>query len=160
MHGLPPCACCPKLPVWFVALASETNLGARRHLLLQSCYMQSCPRRLGHVWWECSIGWQTSGLWCYSAGADLDPLQVLSALSPEMPLSTGVDILSHLLCVRLHRHRQGSIIRSLHKACSLSASVHRAEVLSSLPCATTVRRKCNPPWVYATSAWIMLGLSQ
>ncbi len=61
-------------------------------------------------------------------GADLDPLQVLAALTEEMPLSTGVDILSHLMCERLHRRRQGSIIRSLHKACNLSASVERAEV--------------------------------
>lgn len=67
------------------------------------------------------------------AGADLDPLQVLSALSSEMPLSAGVDILSHLLCERLHRHRQGGIVRSLHKACSLSASVDRAEVLPVFP---------------------------
>ena len=65
-----------------------------------------------------------------AAGADLDPLEVLSALSAEMPLSAGVDILSHLLCERLHRHRQGSIIRSLHKACNLSASVDKAEVPS------------------------------
>lgn len=68
-----------------------------------------------------------------SAGADLDPLKVLSALSSGMPLSAGVDILSHLLCERLHRHRQGSVIRSLHKACSLSASVDRAEVLLLFP---------------------------
>lgn len=63
-------------------------------------------------------------------GADLDPLQVLGALSEEMPLSAGVDILSHLLCERLHRRRQGSIVRSLHKACTLSASVDRAELFS------------------------------
>lgn len=79
------------------------------------------------------------------AGADLDPLQVLSALSPEMPLSTGVDILSHLMCERLHRHRQGSIIRSLHKACSLSASVHRAEVLPSSPVGTDTKHECSAP---------------
>lgn len=72
------------------------------------------------------------------AGADLDPLQVLGALSEEMPLSAGVDILSHLLCERLHRHRQGSIIRSLHKACSLSASVDRAEVRCCMYTAVTV----------------------
>jgi len=72
------------------------------------------------------------------AGADLDPLQVLGALSEEMPLSAGVDILSHLLCERLHRHRQGSIIRSLHKACSLSASVDRAEVCCCMYTAVTV----------------------
>ena len=70
------------------------------------------------------------------AGADLDPIQVLSALSADMPLANGVDILSHLLCERLHRHRQGSIIRSLHKACHLSASVDRAEVMVSASVST------------------------
>ena len=58
---------------------------------------------------------------------------MLSALSSDMPLSAGVDILSHLLCERLHRHRHGSIVRSLHKACSLSASVDRAEVPPFVP---------------------------
>ncbi len=78
----------------------------------------------------------TAAMWV--AGADLDPLQVLEALSEEMPLSAGVDILSHLLCERLHRHRQGSIIRSLHKACTLSASVDRAEVCCCMYTAVTV----------------------
>lgn len=64
-----------------------------------------------------------------AAGADLDPLQVLAALSEEMLLSSGVEILSHLMCERLHRRRQGSIIRSLHKACNLSATVDRAKVI-------------------------------
>ena len=63
---------------------------------------------------------------------------MLGALSEEMPLSAGVDILSHLLCERLHRHRQGSIIRSLHKACTLSASVDRAEVCCCIYTAVTV----------------------
>lgn len=80
-----------------------------------------------------------------SAGADLDPLQVLSALSSEMPLSSGVDILSHLLCERLHRHRQGSVIRSLHKACSLSASVDRAEVLLLFSVVAQIYTRWNSP---------------
>lgn len=63
---------------------------------------------------------------------------MLEALSEEMPLSAGVDILSHLLCERLHRHRQGSIIRSLHKACTLSVSVDRAEVCCCMYTAVTV----------------------
>ena len=65
---------------------------------------------------------------CVHAGADLDPLQVLSALSEDLSLASGVQLLSHLICERLHRQRQGTIIRSLHKASHLSASVDRAEV--------------------------------
>ena len=71
------------------------------------------------------------------AGTDLDPLQVLGALSEDLPLSSGVEILSHLMCERLHRQRQGTIIRSLHKASHLTASVEKAQV-QPLPSASVV----------------------
>lgn len=62
------------------------------------------------------------------AGAELDPLQVLSALPDSMPLTAGADILARMMCERMHRHRQGSIVRSLQKSVHLSTIVQRVEV--------------------------------
>ena len=62
------------------------------------------------------------------AGAELDPLQVLSALPDSMPLTAGADILARMMCERMHRHRQGSIVRSLQKSVHLSTTVQRVEV--------------------------------
>lgn len=62
------------------------------------------------------------------AGADLDPMQVLLALPDDMPLSAGADILARMVCERIHRHRHGSIIRSLQRSVHLSTTAQRVEV--------------------------------
>lgn len=55
-------------------------------------------------------------------------MQMLAALPEDMPLSAGADILARMLCERMHRHRHGSIIKSLQRSVHLSTTVQRIEV--------------------------------
>ena len=62
------------------------------------------------------------------AGADLDPQEVLHALEDGMPLSVAVPTLERMLRERMHRARQGTVLKHLHRACHLSTASERAEV--------------------------------
>uniref|UniRef100_A0A0D6R6W1 Vacuolar sorting protein 39/Transforming growth factor beta receptor-associated zinc finger domain-containing protein n=1 Tax=Araucaria cunninghamii TaxID=56994 RepID=A0A0D6R6W1_ARACU len=60
-------------------------------------------------------------------GELLDPLQVLEALSPDMPLQLASETLSRMLRARVHHHRQGQIVQSLSRAVNLDARLARFE---------------------------------
>lgn len=62
------------------------------------------------------------------AGGDLDPLEVLHALGEGVPLAVAVPTLERMLRERIHRARQGTVLKHLHRACHLSAASERAEV--------------------------------
>lgn len=50
------------------------------------------------------------------AGDHLDPLEVLQALPPGMPLSAATSVLGPMLADRLHRRRQGALAKNLQRA--------------------------------------------
>lgn len=60
-------------------------------------------------------------------GESLDPLQVLEALSPDMPLQLASETLSRMLRARVHHLRQGQIVQSLSRAVNLDARLSRFE---------------------------------
>eukprot|EP01018_Ginkgo_biloba_P015024 Gb_27372 [translate_table: standard] len=60
-------------------------------------------------------------------GESLDPLQVLEALSPDMPLQLASETLSRMLRARVHHHRQGQIVQNLSRAVNLDARLSRFE---------------------------------
>ncbi|KAK9806735.1 hypothetical protein WJX72_000925 [[Myrmecia] bisecta] len=62
-------------------------------------------------------------------GADLDPLRVLDALSEAMPLSLAFPTLARMLRERIHRKRQGHVVRHLERAVNLSCAAERAELM-------------------------------
>ncbi|GLI64853.1 hypothetical protein VaNZ11_008236, partial [Volvox africanus] len=53
-------------------------------------------------------------------GAALAPLQVLEALSDDMPLHMAHETLSRMVGSVLHRKRQGQVLRALHRAQNLA----------------------------------------
>ncbi|GIM01063.1 hypothetical protein Vretimale_5917 [Volvox reticuliferus] len=53
-------------------------------------------------------------------GAALAPLQVLEALSDDMPLHMARETLSRMVGSVLHRKRQGQVLRALHRAQNLA----------------------------------------
>eukprot|EP00884_Botryococcus_braunii_P004337 jgi/Botrbrau1/13904/Bobra.0017s0011.1 len=63
-------------------------------------------------------------------GSQLDPRNVLDALSEDMPLGVAFDTIAHMLRERTHRQRQGRITRHLWRGNHLSTSASRAEVMS------------------------------
>lgn len=60
-------------------------------------------------------------------GESLDPLQVLEALSPDMPLQLASETLSRMLRARVHHLRQGQIVHCLCRAVNLDARLSRFE---------------------------------
>eukprot|EP00850_Spirogloea_muscicola_P006744 SM000032S12128 [mRNA] locus=s32:638694:643439:- [translate_table: standard] len=60
-------------------------------------------------------------LHCHSAS--LDPLLILQELHDSLDLRSCVDLLAHVLCERVHRHRQGQIERQLARGLNLCARV-------------------------------------
>ncbi|KAH9322226.1 hypothetical protein KI387_016865, partial [Taxus chinensis] len=60
-------------------------------------------------------------------GELLDPLQVLEALSPDMPLQLASETISRMLRARVHHHRQGQIVQNLSRAVNLDARLARFE---------------------------------
>eukprot|EP00850_Spirogloea_muscicola_P011512 SM000071S21136 [mRNA] locus=s71:514624:520820:- [translate_table: standard] len=60
-------------------------------------------------------------LQCHSAC--LDPLLILQELHDSLDLRSCVDLLAHVLCERVHRHRQGQIERQLARGLNLCARV-------------------------------------
>ena len=70
-------------------------------------------------------------------GAHLDPTRVLDALAEDMPLALAVDTLARMMRERLHRRRQGQIVRNLHRAVNLAVHAEKAEV-SPIWCALLV----------------------
>ncbi|KAG0575358.1 hypothetical protein KC19_VG339500 [Ceratodon purpureus] len=69
-------------------------------------------------------------------GASLDPLKVLEALSPEMSLSMASQTLSRMLRARVHRHREGQIVKHINRHNNLEARVERVEERSRQVCIT------------------------
>ncbi|KAJ7540755.1 hypothetical protein O6H91_10G029200 [Diphasiastrum complanatum] len=63
----------------------------------------------------------------HSHGASLDPLQVLEALSPDMPLQLACQTLARMLQARVHYHREGQIVRNLSRAVNLDSRIARVE---------------------------------
>ncbi|KAL4428207.1 hypothetical protein ABPG75_002296 [Micractinium tetrahymenae] len=56
---------------------------------------------------------------CYliaALGDHLDPQEVLQALPPGMPLAAAAAVLAPMLRHRLHRRRQGALVKNLHRA--------------------------------------------
>ena len=51
------------------------------------------------------------------AGAQLDPLQVLEALSEDMPLQMAAEILTRMLRERIHRHVLSPSFFSILSSC-------------------------------------------
>lgn len=50
------------------------------------------------------------------AGDHLDPQEVLQALPPGMPLASAAAVLAPMLADRLHRRRQGALVKNLQRA--------------------------------------------
>lgn len=63
----------------------------------------------------------------HNHGENLDPLQVLERLSPDMPLQLASDTILRMLRARLHHHRQGQIVHNLSRAIDVDASLGRLE---------------------------------
>lgn len=63
-----------------------------------------------------------------SAGADLDPQEVLQALGEGMPLAVAAPTLERMLRERVHRMRQGTMLKHLHRAANLTTASQRAQV--------------------------------
>ncbi|XP_058196214.1 vacuolar sorting protein 3 [Rhododendron vialii] len=63
----------------------------------------------------------------HNHGENLDPLQVLERLSPDMPLQLASDTILRMLRARLHHHRQGQIVHNLSRATDVDASLGRLE---------------------------------
>ena len=53
---------------------------------------------------------------------------MLEALREGVPLAVAVPTLERMLRERIHRTRQGTVLKHLHRACHLSAACQRAEV--------------------------------
>ena len=62
------------------------------------------------------------------AGADLDPRAVLDALGDGAPLEVALPTLGRMLRERIHRMRQGLLLRNLHRSCHLQAAADRVDV--------------------------------
>ncbi|CAM6087801.1 unnamed protein product [Calypogeia fissa] len=60
-------------------------------------------------------------------GTSLDPLQVLEALPLEMPLGSASETIAQLMVARVHRRRQGQIVRQLVRKDNLEARISRVE---------------------------------
>lgn len=60
-------------------------------------------------------------------GTLLDPLQVLEALSPDMPLQLAYETIARMFRSRAHTHRQGQIVRHLTRAENFEARLSRLE---------------------------------
>ena len=71
-----------------------------------------------------------TGLLC--VGAHLDPTRVLDALAEDMPLAVAVDTLARMMRERLHRRRQGQVVRNLHRAVNLAVHAEKGEVSPAL----------------------------
>jgi hypothetical protein len=69
-------------------------------------------------------------------GASLDPLQVLEALSADMPLPLASQTIARMMRARVHRHRQGQIVKNLERHINLEARVSRVEERSRHVCIT------------------------
>ncbi|OAE25533.1 hypothetical protein AXG93_1543s1500 [Marchantia polymorpha subsp. ruderalis] len=78
-------------------------------------------------------------------GAYLDPMQLLKALTLDMPLSLASETISQMLVSRVHRHRQGQIVRQMNRKENLEARIARVEERSRHVCITadTVCGSCN-----------------
>ncbi|KAL2652733.1 hypothetical protein R1flu_020861 [Riccia fluitans] len=78
-------------------------------------------------------------------GANLDPMQLLEALSPDMPLSLASETVSQMLVSRVHRHRQGQIVRQMNRKENLDARIAKVEEKSRHVCITvdTVCGSCS-----------------
>ncbi|GAB4818896.1 hypothetical protein N2152v2_005942 [Parachlorella kessleri] len=56
---------------------------------------------------------------CYlvtALGSHLDPLDIVQALPASMPLATAATIVAPILRDRVHRRRQGAVLKNLHRA--------------------------------------------
>ncbi|KAI5072328.1 hypothetical protein GOP47_0012434 [Adiantum capillus-veneris] len=62
-----------------------------------------------------------------SHGTSLDPLQVLEALSPDMPLQLAYETIARMFRSGAHKHRQGQIVRHLTRAENFKARLSRLE---------------------------------
>lgn len=60
-------------------------------------------------------------------GTSLDPLQVLEALSPDMPLQLAYGTIARIIRTRAHLHREGQIVRHLSRAENFEARMSRLE---------------------------------
>lgn len=78
-------------------------------------------------------------------GASLDPLKVLEALSPGMSLSLASQTISRMLRARVHRHREGQIVKHINRHKNLEARVDRVEERSRQVCITddTICGRCH-----------------
>ena len=55
-------------------------------------------------------------------------MRVVDTLSDDMPLTNAANVLSSMLCERLHRRRQGLLLRNLRRAVHFSAAADRVLV--------------------------------
>jgi len=78
-------------------------------------------------------------------GASLDPLKVLEALSPGMSLSLASQTISRMLRARVHRHREGQIVKHINRHNNLEARIDRVEERSRQVCITddTICGRCH-----------------
>lgn len=60
-------------------------------------------------------------------GTSLDPLQVLEALPPDMPLQLAYGTIARMFRSRAHTHRQGQVVRHLTRAENFEARLSRLE---------------------------------
>ncbi|CAI0422184.1 unnamed protein product [Linum tenue] len=63
----------------------------------------------------------------HNHGESLDPLQVLEALSADMPLQLASDTILRMLRARVHHHHQGKIVHNLSRAVYVDARLARWE---------------------------------
>jgi hypothetical protein len=62
----------------------------------------------------------------WHAGEHLDPLDVLHALPPSMPLCAAVDVAAPMLRDRIHRRRAASLLKNIHSARLTAARVEQS----------------------------------
>lgn len=63
----------------------------------------------------------------HNHGESLDPRQVLTTLSPDMPLQLASDTLIRMMRARVHHHLQSQIVHSLSRALTIDSSLARQE---------------------------------